>query len=39
VPHRRLVPPAAALEAVWNHADGSARIMARVLAETGLAGG
>lgn len=39
VPHRRVVPASGALEEVWDHADGSARIMARVLAEAGLANG
>ncbi|GAA3214268.1 NUDIX domain-containing protein [Dactylosporangium siamense] len=37
VPHRRIVPAAAALDEVWDYADGSVRIMARVLAEARLA--
>ncbi|MEV4513181.1 NUDIX domain-containing protein [Dactylosporangium sp. NPDC049525] len=37
IPHRRVVPAAAALDEVWDYADGSVRIMARVLAEAGLA--
>ncbi|WP_327003449.1 NUDIX domain-containing protein [Dactylosporangium sp. NBC_01737] len=36
VPHRRVVPAAAALDEVWDHADGLARVTARALAEAGL---
>ncbi|MET7418968.1 NUDIX domain-containing protein [Dactylosporangium sp. NPDC005555] len=36
VPHRRVVPSAAAGDEVWDVADGSARIIARVLREAGL---
>jgi 8-oxo-dGTP pyrophosphatase MutT (NUDIX family) len=36
IAHRRVVPAAAALDEVWDHPTGSARIMARVLAEAGL---
>ncbi len=39
IPVRRAVPAAGALDEAWDHADGSARITARALAEAGLAHG